>query len=308
MNGIYMSSREDELEYKLEKVHREIIEEKLGQINQNLSEYYEYRNEMAQRRRRENIYVLLAVGIVGAFFSVLPKDTFTISGTFLIGFGIFASASFLFLLFKLNTIAIPASEDSEITSGKLNTYADYIFAFSINGSVVLVGIIIMINLYEISLTQLQTSITTGATGIIAILAGYMQRFIFEYWEKRKKRERIDRIKNEIPNQIEQSFTELAQVDEQKKRLEKMHKILSQLDHLSDELSDSEIFIDLLESLDNTPGITDDIQEVVQARLEEIIEEKTKDKPTETEDEEESLKEVKNRLQNEYEQLLSLNEE
>jgi hypothetical protein len=95
-----MSNEKEKLEYKIEKSHRKKLQQKLDDIEKELSENRITQQKITTKRRRENIYVLFALAIIGGFLSITQRSSVVLEPQFIGAFGIFAIASSIFIIIK----------------------------------------------------------------------------------------------------------------------------------------------------------------------------------------------------------------
>lgn len=173
---ISMTDAKKELEFKLQKLHQTKVEQELEEIRQELSDYHKRQEIISIKRRRENVYVLFALAMIGAFFSLVPRSPIIIDTPFLIGFGIFTLASVVFLIVKVNMLAISQSPYISDIDKKIDIYSEYTFAFSINGSLLLIAAVSIINIFDIQVSPI-------ISGIVSFLSSLISAFIIYYFSK-----------------------------------------------------------------------------------------------------------------------------
>lgn len=134
--------------YELERLHREKMEVELKRTREELRRHTESSKEKTQRRRRENIYVLFALGIIGGFFTLYPN--FNVNTTFDYFAAFFVSVSFVFLFLKIHTIGV-SDFQSEGAVNKIDYFADYLFLLSITGIIFVGPSIVLLDALDINL-------------------------------------------------------------------------------------------------------------------------------------------------------------
>lgn len=295
-----MSERKEKLKYQLQKLHRDKLEQELEAINEELSEYYQSQQKESIKRRRENIYVLFALAIIGGFFSLIPRTSYTINTSFIIGFGVFASASLLFLIIKINTIALTKYTTKR---SKLDNYSEYLFAFSINGILLLGGAVTLVNVFNIQTDEIYS------TFVLVLLPGLTSFMITLYKyvtdERKRKQRRIERmersesIREEMLDELSSKIEDIQEVDDQKRELELFHELTEGIEHAKDEFVKRERLEPIAKEMEDIEGVSDHITEVLREKLQET------QKSLRSQDvDEESIEEKKDRLREEYEEMVS----
>lgn len=117
-----VASSREAIEQRIQELHRQKLEKDLENIGELFRQYTNQAETTTQKRRRENIYVLFALGIVGAFFSVISGNEIFRSQSILFGFGVFAVAALIFLLIKMNTVALSDRSSSQHPVNKWDSY------------------------------------------------------------------------------------------------------------------------------------------------------------------------------------------
>jgi hypothetical protein len=302
-----MSGRKEYIEYQLEKIHRAKLEQELGGIRNELSEYYSRREEISVKRRRENIYVLFALAIIGAFFTIIPRSSISIDTPFLIGFGVFVLASVLFLIIKINTVALSEYTASGENSGKIDNYSEYIFAFSINGSLLLVIAVAIVNVFNIQVSSLVSSGVSIVAGLLSVLTAMLSQILTEKRKKQRRRQRMkdksEEIREELSEEMISGFQNLREAENRKEELEIFNELSSLIKQSRHEFANVEELAPVSKELDDLEGVSDEISDILRETFSETQEELEDEKP-----EDESLEEKKRQLQEEYERMISGNEQ
>ena len=293
-----MSGRKEYIEYKLQKLHQEKLEQELEGIRSELSDYYTAQEQISIKRRRENIYVLFAIGIIGAFFTIVPRSSITIDSSFLLVFGIFVFTSALFLIIKINTVAL--TESSTVGGNGMDNILEYLFAFSINGSIILVIAVGLINLFEIQLDDIMSNGIAILTLIISTLTVYLLQVSKRRQIKRHNKNLTadrEQSREELLNEIISNFNELRQAEGEKEQLEIFNELSFKIDQAEHEFATADEVKPISNELENLEGIPDNIAEVLREKFSETQESLRDENP-----EEESLEAKKAALQEEYEEL------
>lgn len=254
-------------------------------------------------REGVNIYVLFALAIIGAFFSIISRSSFKIDTIFLIGFGVFASASLFFLIIKMNTVALTAP-----TSGKskIDNYSEYLFSFSINGSLLLGGVVTLINIFNIQLNTFVPSIIPVAIAMIVSFLISSLTYLQDKRSQQKRRIRIrmksEEIREEMLDEMTSGFEELRQADDGKEELKIFNELVDGLEQARDEFPDVERLEPIEEELEDLEKVPDEMAEVLRETFEE-----TQSILSDEESNELTLEERREQLQEEYEEILAESE-
>ena len=262
------SQRQEELtriHRDLTEIHHEVIESSLNDIRENLQAHAKISQVRSQRRRAENIYVLVAIGIITGFFTVYPQ--FRISTR---PFDILATAitlaSGLFLFIKLHTVS-----SSQTGEGNISTYADrlagLLFRLSITGAFLLGVSSAVVNVLDIDLTTLGAQVSQ-----IAAISVFLATIIFTYFTRE--------LTIQLNNRPRESTSNLNFQD--------MHDLMFDLTEFDNSREGAEEFIESIQefaphsSTDQLEQIRDrvskldiqrDVRKEIRDKLTEIIEEK-----------------------------------
>lgn len=297
-----MSGRKEYIEYQLKKFHREKLEQELEGIRKELSDYYKNQEEISIKRRRENIYVLFALGIIGAFFTIIPRSSISIDMPFLIGFGVFVFASVLFLIIKINTVALSDSPALDGNGSKIDNYSEYLFAFSINGSIILVMAVAIVNIFNIQTDSLASSSISFITIVASGISVVFFRAYIAHRKEQQRRERIksqsEEIREEMLEEMISGFDDLRNADDKKRELEIFNELSFKIEHARNEFASFEELEPISEELDDLEGVSDEVSDILRQKFSETRESLRDEKP-----EEESLEAKKEKLQEEYEELV-----
>lgn len=295
-----MSGSKEKLEYELQKLHQEKVETELEEISQELSNYYRRQERTHTKKRRENIYVLFAIAIIGAFFSLIPRSSISVDRQFLIGFGVFALTSLVFLIIKINTVAL---SDSFSKSNRVDNFSEYLFAFSINGILILISAIAVVSIFDIQVSQIMSgsiSLITGITSLLMVL-------LWRYQKQQARREMImNQIKEnskehrqELLEEIKSQFKKLRSAETRKEKLIQFNELVSKIELAKSEFINKESIEEMSEEMDDIDNISDDMYDILQEEFE-----KAKEALQDDESEDENVEEQRERLRKEYEEILS----
>jgi hypothetical protein len=295
-----MSDDEEKLKYQLEKYRQKKLQQELEEIRKFLNDYREKQEKNKNKRRRENIYVLFALAIIGGFLTVIRSNSTLKSPSFVAAFTIFAATSLIFVFLKINTVTIAESSTFDDRFDRINELPDYLFVFSLN------GIILMFAAY-FALTTLNIDITAAPSNVFAVGVGIgstIITYLFEiYKEKRKKKIQKDKrntpeeIKEEIRENIISGVKNIENASSQKEEMDEFSNIsiiLEKIKYEFDEPEDVDPILEEIEELESvSDGIADSLEEsVTKARKE--IRDKAIKKAT--------IEEKIERIEQEYEQI------
>lgn len=298
-----MTRRQRELEYQLEKLHRDKMEQSLEQIRNDFSRYYRTRERQGLRRRRENIYVLFAIGVIGGFVTLTPPELLQIITNFSFGVTVFALASFVFLIVKLNTVTFLGIRPSKGIAETIDKVAGYLFAFSINGSILLIASAFVISTIGVTQTDELTQNLTYLLMIVATVMTFLFRFVSiqRVDELDESREEFHKeVVEELNEDTIDSLVSLKNTSDGEKRLRLYSTIIHNLRGIESEFKNIDEFEPIEEEFKNLDGVPDDMAAVLTERFEETRNELEKRSPSD----ELSLEEQREELRAEYEKLLA----
>lgn len=294
-----MSNEKEKLEYKIEKSHRKKLQQKLDDIEKELSENRITQQKITTKRRRENIYVLFALAIIGGFLSITQRSSVVLEPQFIGAFGIFAIASSIFIILKINTVAFSNVSFSE--GNNIDDYADYLFIFSINGIFLLAIAIAVVNTLNIGVSDVQPVVIPL---LISIISGVLS-FLTQLQIKRKRRknmeERIttrEEIKQELMDDIISEIEKLRKADDQQDELNKFPQLALYIEQCRHEFTKPEDFDPIFEEIDDLESVSDGLEDSIRQNFTEA-KEYVHNKVMENA----SIDEKQKRLEEEYEDII-----
>jgi hypothetical protein len=294
-----MSNEKEKLEYKIEKSHRKKLQQKLDDIEKELSENRITQQKITTKRRRENIYVLFALAIIGGFLSITQRSSVVLEPQFIGAFGIFAIASSIFIMIKINTVAFSNVSFSE--GNNIDDYADYLFIFSINGIFLLAIAIAIVNTLNIGVSDVQPVVIPL---LISIISGVLS-FLTQLQIKRKRRknmeERIttrEEIKQELIDDIISEIEKLRKADDQQDELNKFPQLALYIEQCRHEFTKPEDFDPIFEEIDDLESLSDGLEDSIRQNFTEA-KEYVRNKVMENA----SIDEKQKRLEEEYEDII-----
>lgn len=294
-----MSNKKEELEYKIEKLHREKVQKELEEIRKSLSLSQKKQERISNKRRRENIYVLFALAIIGGFFSITGESSILVEPPLIFGFAIFVIASFVFVFIKINTVAFADMSFTEERNNNFDDYADYIFAFSINGVFLLALSIFVINTLNINIDAASPIVFTLVITLISAIISYLLQNVVV----RRAKERAsnlgysqEEIKKELTEEIIQGINELKNASGQQEELNAFSELSIPMDACRDEFTKPEDFDPIMDELENLNSVSEEIRDSLKQNFSEAQEE-ARNKLIE----QESLEQKITRFEKEYEE-------
>lgn len=263
--------------FELTKIHREQVEEEITRIRETLQEAVNTSERRSQRRRTENIYVLVAIGIVTGFFTIYPDFKISTQSVDLLAAGI-AGTSVLFLFIKLNTASIGELGQDTIGS-KADRVADFLFQVSISGAFLLAIGTIGVNAFDISLTPESSNIFATVGVISTTLVALFDMYSKSYDERETvKFSDVQDAMFDLPN--EDSEKQEKNVDE----------FLDYIKKYKEKSASTKSLTELKDRISIIRGLTDAQIKRIEDQLDDLIEEKSKEAKTKQELREEEKKE------------------
>jgi len=258
-----MSDSKEKLKYQLEKFRQKKLQQELEEIRNILSNSQRKREQISNKRRHENIYILFALAIIGGFLTILQQSSVLQSSAFVAAFAVFASTSSLFVFLKINTVAF--AEPSFYPGariGNIDDYADYIFVYSINGIFILFSAFIVVNALEIDINTASTLVFTLIIGVVSIIFTYatehykqMKREDLKNREKKKSEE----FKKELIEEVISNINEMKKADNRKEELDiYLNKLSKRLHACQNEFTEPEDFDPIFEELDDLEDLSDEV--------------------------------------------------
>jgi len=292
-----MNKSREELEQELTRLHRERIEKELDEIKSTMASYTDSSRKRSYRKRRENIYVLLAIGVIGGFFTVAPRELFQVNQTVYLGGVVFVFASILFLFLKLNSVALanPQKTGVELVS-KFDSSIDYLFVFSINGIIILFMSNLALNYFEIELADIGQ---IGMLLISSLLALLSTLRVFLRQRKRRKefmKEQFDYMEsNELKSKIRDKFFELAETDSSEEEI--INSLAEMLDDYKEYANQPDSLHQLKDEIEKIDGISSGVRTSIKEMFENAIQDMN-DKM----EQEKSIEEIQKEKRKELEEI------
>lgn len=271
-SGPRSQEKVEEAEFELARIHREQLEEEVTRIRESVEEGIETSERRLQRRRTENIYVLVAIGIITGFFTVYPDFKISTQSVDLLAAGI-AGASTFFLFIKLNTVSVGEFGQDTLWT-KADRLADLLFQLSISGVFLLAIGTIGINALDISLTPESSSAFTFTIAIFATFLTYINSFRSKIYKSPSQ----DTIRfQEVQDRMFDLPDEDAQTQE-----ENVAEFTDLLDEYKKHSDTTQTLEKIRKRVGHIRGLKDEQIERVQNHLDDLIEEKSRESKTEDE--------------------------
>lgn len=259
-----------EAKYELTRIHREQVEEEISRIRESLEEAIQTSKNRSQRRRTENIYVLVAIGIVTGFFTIYPDFKISTQSVDLLAAAI-AGASVLFLFIKLNTASIGELGQDTIGS-KADRLADLLFQISISGAFLLAIGTIGVNAFNISLTSQSSDLFVFTLTVMLISLMVVQ------YKITSERSQINRVRF---SDVQDAMFDLIDEDSQAQE-ENVDEFLELLKTYKEDSATTQGLSQIRERVSSIRGLSSDQIERIQDNLDNLIDEKSKETKTEQE--------------------------
>ena len=287
-----MSDRKEELEYQLRRLHREKVEQTLEEIHSELKTFYEDQAETSSNRRRENIYVLFAIAMIGGFITLLPPSSITIGTPYIYGFGIVATMALLFLLIKINTAAFSSGRH------RIDKISEYGFVFSLNTTVLLVASLAIVNILDIGAQ------TLGA--VAGVSTSFILSFIYIAYTSRRQEEEVisvahswyDKIHSELIEDTVENIKKLDEAESETRQRDVFEIVATQFEYCSHIYDDSSKLEPISNELNDLENTSEEMIEVLQEEFEKTVE-YVEDKGSD----EGPLTEKREKIREEYESIL-----
>lgn len=267
-----MSDEKEKLEYKIKKTHRKKLQQKLGEIQKELSESQATQQKMATKRRRENIYVLFALAIIGGFLSITPDSSAVIDPLFVRTFGIFALASVIFIIIKINTVALYDISYIKESEKNLDDYADYLFIFSINGIFILITFATAVDTLDIEISQVQPY----AFFLVVTLISAILSLIVGYYRNKKRRKELSRLseyvhtseeaKQELQENIISGIKNIGNANTKQEEINEFGEIAPYIQQSRNKFFEPEDYKPILEELDDLELESDELENSIRESL------------------------------------------
>jgi hypothetical protein len=262
-----MSDEKEELEYKIEKLHRKKVQGKLDEIKKELSESRVNQQKIATKRRRENIYVLFSLAIIGGFLSITSRNSIVLDPVFIRTFAFFTVISLVFIIIKINTVALSNVSYIEDNEKSLDDYIDYLFTFSINGVFILITFATAVDSFNIGISQVESIGLLIGTAIISAVIS----LIFGYFRHRQKQlynlsaemgKNREEIKEELTEDIISEIENLKNTDDMQEEINEFKDLAIYIEQSGREFTEPEDFDPIFEELDNLDLISDELEESI----------------------------------------------
>lgn len=294
-----MSKEKEKLEYKIEKLHRKKLQQKLDDIEKELSQSRIKQQKITTKRRRENIYVLFALAIIGGFLSITQRSSVVLEPQFIGAFGIFAIASSIFIILKINTVAFL---DASFAEGKnIDDYTDYLFIFSINGIFLLAIAIAVVNTLNIGVSDVQPVVIPLLISIISGILSFLTQIQRKRKERKNMRERVstrEEIKEKLVDHILSEIENLRKADDQQDELNKFPQLALYIEQCRHEFTKPEDFDPIFEEIEDLKSVSDGLEDSIRQNFteaKEYVHDKVMEKA--------SIDEKQKRLEKEYEDII-----
>lgn len=249
------------VKFELERIHRERVETELEALREHFSSYADLKEKRSRKRRSENIYILVALGIIGGYLSYNPNLVLDTVYQ-LIGLA-FIVASGTFILVKVITVRA-ADIDQESGWNKFDNIVDASFAAIISGVFVFGSLAALFSIYNIEtsfLLEIATLTITSAVTIVQAWAMYG-----------RYNNRHTKSPNEIHDELVEKLFRLPDADD-------IDESTSELTELVKEFVDSGAIVskieDIREKCGKIDGIPKENKDKIQSSIDDIIEEKEK---------------------------------
>ncbi|WP_440005291.1 hypothetical protein [Halomicrococcus sp. SG-WS-1] len=257
--------KKDYLDYQLSRIHREKIEDELDQIRLSIQQYFESSQERSQKRRQENVYVLVALGIISGFLTYYPKFNIGSSPFGLVATGS-AIASAFFLFIKLNTVGNSPRE------GRLDKIADVAFRVAASGIFVIGVGAILVTTFSEQISQIPTVAAQILTLILTVLMT-----AFSWYNKMKQI-------SDTPvtfNAVQDAMFSLASNDEEGDT-QSLEDLIQMIEEYKKHASTEESLVKLKQRAEQIEGFSNSQMKEITETLDDLIEEKSKETKTEEE--------------------------
>lgn len=258
MNSNDSVSGQEEIEFEIERIHEERVEEELRLIRENSIEYANSSEKRSRKRRTENIYILIALGIVGGYLTYNPQlelPGFNILGLVTLGFAI-ASAAFLFI--KVVVVS-QSGIGRETLWTRLDNFVDKSFPGLVTGVAILGFTIFIVDTFQIESTDL---IQTG-TALLSIIVTVLTILSRLATVSQSEPISIDELENAI-------FELPAATDLQKEN--NIDKFVSQLENYQRSGGDVSQLEELKQKVELVKGLSEGDVEKIQREINRITEE------------------------------------
>lgn len=296
-----MSNEKEKLEYKIKKLHRKNLQQKLDNIEKELSENRITQQEITTKRRRENIYVLFALAIIGGFFSITRQSSVVLEPQFITAFGIFAIASSVFIILKINTVAFSDVSFIDENGRTIDDYTDYLFIFSINGIFLLAVAIAAVNAFNIGISEIRPLAITTLVSVISAVLSVLTRLWQQKREHAKLRGKIDtreEIKKELVEDILSEIEKLRNADNQQEELNKFPQLALYIQQCRHDFTEPDDFDPIFEEIEEIDSVSEGLEDSIIQNFTEARE-YVRDKVMQ----EASIDEKQKRLEEEYENII-----
>jgi len=294
-----MSNKKEKLEYKIEKLHRKKLQQKLDDIEKELSENRITQQKITTKRRRENIYVLFALAIIGGFLSITQRSSVVLEPQFIGAFGIFAIASSIFIILKINTVAFSDTSFAEETN--IDDYTDYLFIFSINGIFLLAIAIAVVNTLNIGVSDVQPVVIPL---FVSIFSGILSSLIRARIKRKERKNMMKRtttreeIKEELVEKIISEIEKLRKADDQQDELNKFPQLALYIEQCRHEFTKPEDFDPIFKEIEDLETVSDGLNDSIRQKFtesKEYVRSKVMEKA--------GIDEKQKRLEEEYEDIV-----
>lgn len=259
---------DDNIKFELKRIHRKRVETELEAIREAFSEYTELNEERSRKRRSENIYILVALGIIGGYLTYNP-DLALDSIYQVIGLA-FTVASAIFVLIKVITVRM-ADIPSNTNWNKFDNIVDGGFAVVITGVFAFGSLGAIVSIFNLQTVGIIQPITIILPLIAMVIQMMKLSEIFSETQTKSADELYDEIIEELFHLPESSNIndDAKQIIDLVKKFSEAGAITSQIQDIQDKVSKIE-------------GIPNQEQNYMEGKIEEIIEEKEKAEKSEEE--------------------------
>jgi len=280
--------KKDNIKFELERIHRERVETELEAIRKSFSNYAESNEERSRKRRAENIYILVALGIIGGYLSY---NSNLVLETIYQQIGLaFTVASAVFILIKVITVRISDIPD-ETVGNRLDDIVDVAFAAVITGVFVFGSIGAIVTIFDVQSKFLGNGVAVIITGITML--AQLFRLQGSYINDQTKT--TDEIYDDL---IEKLFRlpESSSIEEDSEEIVEHVRKLSEAGAITPKIED------IKDKVSKIEGIPDRNKNYILQEIEAIIEENKKREKSEEELRGERIADLEEQREEYYEKI------
>lgn len=261
-------SNRDYLQYELERIHRENLESELSQIRDSIGDYFEHSRRHYLKQRRESVYVLVALGIISAFFTIYPKlQTISESFSWIAVGSAVSSAVFLFI--KLNTVGLGYRYPGKVGE-QINDIADLLFRLAASGTFVVAVGIIVTSQFEGLIEDVPSGAATLVLSAFVVIVTFFSKFA---------QIRVSHSNSVTFTEVQDEMFELATEDVTEQSIE---EFLDLIEEYKDSTGSEDTLVQLRKRMRTLQGFTDEEADQILEKFDELIEEKSQESKSDAE--------------------------